>query len=172
MSKPAPPQRTGSSMSVRSSRRSSVSATGLVSASAIRAVESERGAAGSGERRDTFRRLPSTSELGGPRRCIRGNRRHASRAGIPGRAGARHHRRIRTRGIFQTIDAGINSVIFFSIAVYFLLTIETRLKRRRALRTLHQLRSLAHVVDMHQLTKDPEQLLLAPRDTPSSPRAR
>lgn len=57
----------------------------------------------------------------------------------------------------------------FSIAVYFLLTIETRLKRRRALRTLHQLRSLAHVVDMHQLTKDPEQLLLAPKDTPSSP---
>ena len=62
-----------------------------------------------------------------------------------------------------------SEVIFFGIAVYFLLTIETRLKRRRALRTLHQLRSLAHVVDMHQLTKDPEQLLSAPKDTPSSP---
>jgi hypothetical protein len=71
--------------------------------------------------------------------------------------------------VIQTIEAGINDVIFFGIAVYFLLTIETRLKRRRALRTLHQLRSVAHVVDMHQLTKDPEQLLSAPRDTPSSP---
>lgn len=71
--------------------------------------------------------------------------------------------------VIQTIEAGINDVIFFGIAVYFLLTIETRLKRRRALRTLHQLRSLAHVVDMHQLTKDPEQLLSAPKDTPSSP---
>ena len=71
--------------------------------------------------------------------------------------------------VIQTIEAAINDVIFFGIAVYFLLTIETRLKRRRALRTLHQLRSLAHVVDMHQLTKDPEQLLSAPKDTPSSP---
>ena len=71
--------------------------------------------------------------------------------------------------VIQTIEAGINDVIFFGIAVYFLLTIETRLKRRRALRTLHQLRSLAHVVDMHQLTKDPEQLLSAPKNTPSSP---
>jgi hypothetical protein len=71
--------------------------------------------------------------------------------------------------VIQTIEAGINSVIFFGIAVFFLLTIETRLKRRRALRTMHQLRSLAHIVDMHQLTKDPERLLSAPKDTPSSP---
>ena len=71
--------------------------------------------------------------------------------------------------VIQTIEAGINDIIFFGIAVYFLLTIETRLKRRRALRGLHQLRSLAHVVDMHQLTKDPEQLLASPKDTPSSP---
>ena len=71
--------------------------------------------------------------------------------------------------IIQTIEAGINDVIFFGIAVFFLLTIETRLKRRRALKTIHQLRSVAHVVDMHQLTKDPERLLSAPRDTPSSP---
>jgi hypothetical protein len=71
--------------------------------------------------------------------------------------------------IIQTSEASINNVIFFGIAVFFLLTIETRLKRRRALRTIHQLRSLAHVVDMHQLTKDPERLLSAPKDTPSSP---
>jgi hypothetical protein len=71
--------------------------------------------------------------------------------------------------VIQTIEAGINDVVFFGIAVFFLLTIETRLKRRRALRTIHQLRSLAHVVDMHQLTKDPERLLSAPTDTPSSP---
>ena len=32
-----------------------------------------------------------------------------------------------------------------------------RAQRQRMLRLLHQLRSLAHVVDMHQLTKDPEQ---------------
>ena len=42
--------------------------------------------------------------------------------------------------------------------MFFLLTIETRVKRRRALALIHELRSLAHIVDMHQLTKDPERL--------------
>ena len=71
--------------------------------------------------------------------------------------------------VIQTIEAAINDIVFFGIAIYFLLTIETRLKRRRALRTIHQLRSLAHIVDMHQLTKDPERLLSPRPDTPSSP---
>jgi hypothetical protein len=60
--------------------------------------------------------------------------------------------------LVQTIEAGVNDVVFFGIAVFFLMGIETRVKRRRALRILHELRSLAHIVDMHQLTKDPERL--------------
>ncbi len=71
--------------------------------------------------------------------------------------------------ILQLVDAGVNDIVFVGIAVFFLLTIETRLKRRRALGVLHQLRSLAHVVDMHQLTKDPERLLSPEPDTSSSP---
>ena len=71
--------------------------------------------------------------------------------------------------VVQLLEAGVNDIVFFGIAVYFLLTIERRLKRRRALGVIHQLRSLAHVVDMHQLTKDPEQLLSAEPNTPSSP---
>jgi hypothetical protein len=69
----------------------------------------------------------------------------------------------------QGIEAAINDFVFLGIAIYFLLTIETRLKRRRALRALYQLRSIAHVVDMHQLTKDPEQLLTRAPATASSP---
>jgi len=69
----------------------------------------------------------------------------------------------------QLMESGINNVIFVGIAIFFLLTIESRLKRRRALETLHQLRSLAHVVDMHQLTKDPERLASPAPDTASSP---
>jgi hypothetical protein len=69
----------------------------------------------------------------------------------------------------QGIEAAINDVVFIGIAIFFLLTIETRLKRRRALGVLHQLRSIAHVVDMHQLTKDPEQLVTNPPATASSP---
>jgi hypothetical protein len=69
----------------------------------------------------------------------------------------------------QGVEAAINDVVFLGIAIFFLVTVETRLKRRRALRALHQLRSIAHVVDMHQLTKDPEQLLSNPPSTASSP---
>jgi len=71
--------------------------------------------------------------------------------------------------IVQTIEAGVNDVVFFGIAVFFLTTIEVRVKRRRALAMLHQLRSLAHIVDMHQLTKDPERLM---SPTGKSPRER
>jgi hypothetical protein len=66
--------------------------------------------------------------------------------------------------IVQTVEAAVNDIVFFGIAVYFLLTIETRVKRGRAFRVLHQLRSLAHIVDMHQLTKDPERLSSSPAD--------
>lgn len=69
----------------------------------------------------------------------------------------------------QLIDAGINDIVFLGIAIFFLLTIESRLKRRKTLRTIHQLRSIAHVVDMHQLTKDPERVTSGAPDTASSP---
>jgi hypothetical protein len=55
----------------------------------------------------------------------------------------------------QSIAAGLNIVAIVSVAVLFLLRLETNLKRRRAHGVLHELRSLAHVVDMHQLSKDP-----------------
>jgi len=58
----------------------------------------------------------------------------------------------------QGVEAIINEIVFIGIAVFFLLSIETRIKRRRALKQLHELRSLAHIVDMHQLTKDPERI--------------
>ena len=60
--------------------------------------------------------------------------------------------------VIQTIEAAVNDIVFFGIAVFFMVSIETRVKRRRALEVLHELRSLAHIVDMHQLTKDPAML--------------
>jgi len=59
----------------------------------------------------------------------------------------------------QTVEAGINDVVLLGLGVFFLTTVEGRLKRRRALRALRELRSISHVVDMHQLTKDPELVL-------------
>lgn len=69
----------------------------------------------------------------------------------------------------QAIEAAVNELIFLSIAVFFLVSIEARFKRRHALRMLHRFRSLAHVVDMHQLSKDPEQFLHPMPATASSP---
>jgi hypothetical protein len=60
-------------------------------------------------------------------------------------------------------------MIFFSVALFFFFSLETRFKRRLALRELHRLRSIVHIVDMHQLTKDPEHLLSPLEKTPSSP---
>lgn len=59
----------------------------------------------------------------------------------------------------QALEAGINDLVLVGAAIFFLLTIETRIKRRRALQAIHELRALAHIIDMHQLTKDPEWLL-------------
>jgi hypothetical protein len=70
----------------------------------------------------------------------------------------------------QVLEAGINDVVLIGVAVFFLVTLETRLKRRRALDALHELRVIAHIIDMHQLTKDPERVATRSVDTASSPR--
>jgi hypothetical protein len=56
----------------------------------------------------------------------------------------------------QALDASISSTVFVGAAILFLVNWETRIKRNRALKAIHELRALAHIVDMHQLTKDPE----------------
>jgi hypothetical protein len=70
---------------------------------------------------------------------------------------------------FQGLDAAINAFIFVGLGVFFLFTLESRLKRRVALRALDDLRGIAHIIDMHQLTKDPEHVTRAAATTPSSP---
>jgi hypothetical protein len=56
----------------------------------------------------------------------------------------------------QALDSSIGSVVFVGAAILFFLNWEHRIKRDRALKAIHELRALAHIVDMHQLTKDPE----------------
>jgi hypothetical protein len=67
--------------------------------------------------------------------------------------------------LIQVIESGVNDLVFVAVGVFFLVSIETRIKRRRALRAIHELRSIAHVIDMHQLTKDPELVLHRGQDT-------
>ena len=57
------------------------------------------------------------------------------------------------------LESVINDLVFAAIAVVFLWAFPERFERRTLLRLLHRLRSLAHVIDMHQLSKDPEQVM-------------
>lgn len=66
-------------------------------------------------------------------------------------------------------EAAVNDIVFAALAVFFLWSLETRRKRRSAVSALHRLRSLAHVIDMHQLDKDPERALGNLLPTPASP---
>ena len=78
-------------------------------------------------------------------------------------------RNISLADLLQAIEAALNELIFLSLATFFLMSLEVRFKRRKALRMLHLFRSLAHIVDMHQLTKDPEYVLHPVSRTASSP---
>jgi hypothetical protein len=71
--------------------------------------------------------------------------------------------------VFQGVEAAANIVVLMGAALFFLISLETRLKRRHALRDLHVFRSFAHVIDMHQLTKDPSSIIAAGAQTESSP---
>ncbi|MFN7962594.1 MAG: hypothetical protein U0002_15095 [Thermoanaerobaculia bacterium] len=71
--------------------------------------------------------------------------------------------------LIQSAEAMTNELVLLVLAVLFLGRIEGRVKRRKALAALHELRALAHVVDMHQLTKDPETTANPQLQTASSP---
>lgn len=71
--------------------------------------------------------------------------------------------------LIQLSEAGINDLVLIGAAAVFLVSLETRTKRRRIVEAVNRLRSIAHVVDMHQLTKDPTALMSAER-TKHSPR--
>ena len=71
--------------------------------------------------------------------------------------------------VLQAVEAAANIVVLLGAALFFLISLETRLKRNRSLRDLNVFRSIAHVIDMHQLTKDPSSVLASECATASSP---
>ncbi len=74
--------------------------------------------------------------------------------------------------LIQGVEAGMSSLVFLGGAAWFVATLEKRVKRRRALSAMQELRVLAHIIDMHQLTKDPDRLFRqAGENTASSPPA-
>jgi hypothetical protein len=78
--------------------------------------------------------------------------------------------KLRPAEVIQVIESGLNELAAIGITVFFLVSLELRLKRRRALQAIHELRVISHIIDMHQLTKDPERIAARSQDTASSPK--
>jgi len=70
--------------------------------------------------------------------------------------------------LMSTMSNVISNLVYAGLAVIFLWVLPSHLERSRLLGELHRLRSLAHVIDMHQLTKDPERFADAYHPTPHS----
>jgi hypothetical protein len=68
-------------------------------------------------------------------------------------------------GSVEGVEAAINTVLLAVLGLVALVRLEARVKRQRVARGLHALRSVIHVIDMHQLTKDP--ITLAPGFKPT-----
>jgi hypothetical protein len=80
--------------------------------------------------------------------------------------------RIETEEAFsfvQGVEASINTILLAGLGFIALTRSEERIKRRRVFADLHALRSLIHVIDMHQLTKDPAALAEDFKPTAHSP---
>jgi hypothetical protein len=78
--------------------------------------------------------------------------------------------RVGTLAAFEwlpVLESLINDLVFAGIAVWFLLSLADRVVRNDLIRRLHRLRSLAHIIDMHQMSKDPAPVL--GRSVPAEP---
>ena len=72
-------------------------------------------------------------------------------------------------GSVEGVEAAINTLLLAGLGLVALIRLEARVKRQRVARRLHELRSVIHVIDMHQLTKDPVTLDPDYRPTDASP---
>ena len=74
--------------------------------------------------------------------------------------------------VLQGVDSAFNIIVLMGASVLFVVRFEQVAKRNRALADLHELRSIIHVIDMHQLTKDPSLVIQPGPVTEASPRDR
>jgi hypothetical protein len=60
--------------------------------------------------------------------------------------------------VVSTLESFVNLLLLVGAAIFSLVTLEMKVKQGATLKALHELRSIIHVIDMHQLTKDPAML--------------
>ena len=70
----------------------------------------------------------------------------------------------------EGVEAAINTLLLGVLGLLALVRLEARVKGHRVARGLHELRSIIHVIDMHQLTKDPVTLSPDFQPTETSPK--
>jgi hypothetical protein len=58
--------------------------------------------------------------------------------------------------VIQMVESGMNGLLLIGAGVVFLVTYETRIKRQRVINAVNKLKCIAHIIDAHQLTKDPD----------------
>ena len=58
--------------------------------------------------------------------------------------------------LFDALNTGFNLLVLLGGALWFLVTLETRIKRREALEFIEELREFAHVIDVTQLYYTPD----------------
>ena len=66
--------------------------------------------------------------------------------------------------LFEATDAGFNLVVILGGALWFFISLESRIKRKKALAFIEELREFIHVIDVTQLFFTPEIYKLDPAD--------
>ena len=74
------------------------------------------------------------------------------------------------REVLSAVEATVATTVFLGAGVVFVWNLDGRQKRARCLDAIHEMRAMAHIVDMHQLTKDPDRVVHPGGDTKSSPK--
>lgn len=69
----------------------------------------------------------------------------------------------------QAIESALNGIFLAGAALLVLISLENRMKRHRVIQAINRLRGIAHVIDMHQLTKDPSIIQSGSAPTVHSP---
>lgn len=78
--------------------------------------------------------------------------------------------RVRFSEFVQLSEAALNELVLIGAGLIFLVTFETRRKRKRVIIATNKLRCFAHIIDAHQLTKDPDHIIKIHVVTQNSPR--
>ena len=73
------------------------------------------------------------------------------------------------KGLVEFSEAALNELILLGAAIVFIVTFEARRKRKRVITAVNRLRAIAHVIDAHQLTKDPDGVTNVSTPTKHSP---